>query len=220
MKATNQLTRFIAMIFFIALFFLLAGLGKLFGQNNFEYLQTDSKETSRWRPNIYYTGPFGIKGYTYVEFYNTGDSFFGQTFLTKEIKGIFGVEVNTYYASFFSDYVGIGPKITVPTDKSTLLTFSLIPAFIEFNGKYKRNYVLGEFVFFKEFNIPSLGKWRINSFGVINLASKGGPTWDYGEVYLEKPVGIHLFLGTGADLFCNTKWYPNPNWGAKIGYSF
>ena len=191
-------------------------------QSNFEYVHTDSKGTSRLRPNLFYEiSPLGVKGYSYVEFYMDGENYFGQNYLTKEIKGIFGVQVETYFANFFTDYAGIGPIITFPTkDSTTVLTFSFMPLFIDLNGNYLTNYMLVEFVFFKEFKIPLLGTWRINSFGQLNLAAEGGPAWQYGEVYLEKPIGTHLYLGAGADLFCNTEWYPDPNWGLKIGYSF
>ena len=208
------------MIIIILLSFLLAGVDPLFGQNNFEYLQTDSKETSRFRPNLYYELPWSIKGYAYIEIYMNGKNYFGQNYLTKEIKGIFGVQSETNFASFFIPYTGLGPMITIPTKESTLLTFSFMPLFIDFKGKYLSNYVLAEFVFFKEFKLSYLGTWRINSFGQINIASKGGPTWNYGEAYLEKTLGSHLYLGAGADLFCNTKWYPDANWGLKLGYSF
>jgi hypothetical protein len=207
-------------IFLILLFI---GLSAMFysasAQSNFEYLQTNSKETSRLRPNLYYTLPLEVKGYSFLELYLDGKNYFGQTFLTKDIKGIFGVEVHAYYSSFFEDYIGVGPIITLPTKKSTIFTLSFMPAFMNYHGKYLSHYLLSEFVFFKEFKIPSLGTWRINSFGIINLGAKGGPAWEYGEAYLEKPIW-KLFIGVGADLFCNTKWYPDPNWGVKLGYNF
>jgi hypothetical protein len=190
-------------------------------QSNFEYIHTDSKENSKARPNLYYELPLNIKGYSFLELYMDGQNYLGQTFFTKSIKGIFGVEVHAYYSSFFTDYIGIGPTISIPMKDSTaVFTLSLMPAFTDFKGKYQSNYMLGEFVFFKEFKFTSLGRWRINSFGIINLGAKGGPAWEYGEFYIEKPIGKHFFLGAGLNGFCNNKWYPDPNWGIKLGYSF
>jgi hypothetical protein len=190
-------------------------------QSNFEYIQTDSKETSRFRPNLYYKLPLEVKGYSFLELYMGGQNYLGQTFLTKSIKGIFGVEVHAYYSTFFEDYIGVGPTIAIPTkDSTTVFTLSLMPAFVSFKGNYQSNYILGEFVFFKEFKFHSIGTWRINSFGIINFAAKGGPAWEYGECYIEKPIGQHFYLGAGANLLCNGKWYPDPGWGLKIGYSF
>jgi hypothetical protein len=206
----------------IILFIILTGLFySSRAQNNFEYVQTNSKECSRVRPNLYYELPITIKGYSFLELYTDGQNYLGQTFLAKNIKGIFGVEVHAYYSSFFEDYIGVGPMITFPTkDSTTILTLSFMPTFIGFKGKYQSNYMLGEIVFFREFNFPSLGTWRINSFGIINLAAKGGPLWEYGEFYLEKTLGSHLYLGAGTDLVCNSHWYPDLHWGLKLGYSF
>jgi hypothetical protein len=216
----NKIVKKIILFLFIVI--LTTGVSSfLYGQNNFEYVQTPSKETSRVRPNLYYDLPLNIKGYSFLELYMDGKNYLGRTFLTKNVKGVFGVEVHAYYSSFFEDYIGIGPIITIPTkDSTTIFTLSLMPAFTSFKGKYQGNYMLGEFVFFKEFKFHSIGTWRINSFGMINFAAKGGPAWEYGEFYLEKTLGSHFYLGAGADLFCNTKWYPDPDWGLKLGYSF
>ncbi len=220
MKNFEDLNPRTIMILIISLALILAFTDTLFGQSNIEYLQTNSKETSRFRPNLYYTFPFKIKEYAYIELYMDGKNYFGQNYLTRQISGIFSLQVESYFSSFFKDYTGFGPMVTVPTKESTILTFSLMPAFFCYKSGYMKNYVLMEFVFFTEFKIPSLGKWRINSFGHMNVASKGGPTWEYGEIYLEKPINEHFYIGAGADLFCNTKWYPDSDLGVKLGYTF
>jgi hypothetical protein len=206
----------------IILFITLAGLfSSAYTQSNFEYVQADSKANSRVRPNLYYEFPGEVNSYSFLELYMDGKNYLGQTFLTRNIKGVFGVEVHAYYSSFFEDYIGLGPIITFPTkDSTTIFTLSFMPWFTSFKGHYQSNYMLGEIVFFKEFKFPFLGTWRINSFGIINIGAKGGPIWEYGELYIEKPIGSHIYLGAGTDLFCNSKWYPDPKFAIKIGYSF
>ena len=189
-------------------------------QSNLEYFQTDAQETSRIRPNLFYELPGKINGYSMVDFYTDGTSYFGETFLTRDVVGIVGLELHAYYSSLFTDYAGIGPIVNVPIgDSTTIFTLSFLPLFVDFDGKYVKEYMLAEIVFITEFNLPIIGNLRINSFGQINLAANGGPFWQYGEAYLEKPIW-KIHIGIGADLLANDKVYPDPNWGIKVGYNF
>ena len=191
------------------------------GQNSFEFLKTDKSATTRVRPNLYYNLPLNVKGYSYVEIYADGKNYYGETYLTKDVIGPIGIQGQVDFANTFNDYGGLGIIATIPLkDTTTLLTFSFMPFFHEFQGQRLKEFMLLEFVFYKEFKVTIVGTFRINTFGQMNMIASGGPQWYYGEAYLEKPFGKHFFLGAGLDLFTNDKWYPDAVPAFKLGYTF
>jgi hypothetical protein len=188
-------------------------------QSNIELMQTTDKATSRVRPNLFYGLPFGVKGYTFIEFYEDGKSYYAKTGLTKKIKGGLDARVEVLDFSAATDKIGIGLEYKIPTKEETFAKVKVMPVYFGFDGKYAKPKVVMGFYFEQKIYVPILKDAKVVAFGEINIAAKGGPTWSYGELHVQKSLDDFI-LGIGTDLTCDGNITPHCGLSIKLGYMF
>lgn len=174
------------------------GLASLFPMKNanaqisgdIEGIKSFESEQSYFRPNIFYDLPLGIKGYTFGEFYEDGNSHFIKTNLTRNIHGNLGAKAQVICGSNLTDKIGVGLDVVIPMPEKTFARMYFIPAFIDTKAKKIDNRsIVGYFV---SADLP-LG-FKALSFGEINVGAENGAEWAYGEVGLEREVLKNLSL--------------------------
>lgn len=190
-----------------------------FGQSSIEYLQTDEASTSRIRPNLYYDLPLGIEGFTFIEFYTDKSSeYYGETYLTKNVIGMFGVRADIFHTSLFEDVIGFGIYADIVSNDNLFFQLKYIPAYFEFRGieRWKRFGVLG-YCLAWDFTANPLGRWQLNSFADFNIHAQ---ELSYGEIYLDKYVTDDFLIGLGADLRTIGEAAPEAKLGIDLKFMF
>jgi len=152
-----------------------------------EAIKSFKPKQSYVRPCLFYDLPANIKGFTFLEFYQDGDSFFGRTKLTKEVAKGIGLRGDIVHGSGFPNKYGLGLNVNIP-NKKVFTNFYLTPFFVNNKLKKIENKVLsGYFV-----NIELPLNMQLSSFGEWNLNGKNGVEWTYGELNLEKKLNKNL----------------------------
>jgi hypothetical protein len=151
-----------------------------------ETIKSSKPKNSYIRPCLFYDLPAGIKGFTFLEFYQKDKekdekSYFGRTKLTKEIIKGLGLRLDAVHGSGCPVNYGLGLNVNIPT-KKVFTNFYLTPFFVNNKLKKIENKVLSGY--FASTKLPF--GLELNSFGEWNLNGKDGVEWTYGEVNLEK----------------------------------
>jgi len=188
-------------------------------QSSIERMQTTEKSTSRIRPHLFYDLPFGVKGYTFIEFYDDGSSYYAKTGLTKKITDHLDARVDVIDISSATDQIGLGLEYKIPTGEKTLAKVKAMPVYFGFDGKYVKSKAVMGFYYHQKIHVPILKDASVVAFGEIDLAKKGGPTWSYGELHVQKSLKDYV-LGIGADLKSDGDITPHPELSIKLGYVF
>jgi hypothetical protein len=152
-----------------------------------EAIKSFKPKQSYIRPCFFYDLPANIKGFTFLEFYQDGNSFFGRTKLTKEVvKGI-GLRADIVHGSGFPNNYGLGLNVDIP-GKNVFTNFYLTPFLVDNKLKKVENKVLSGY--FASIKLPF--DIQLSSFGEWNLNGKNGVEWTYGELNLEKKLNKNL----------------------------
>ena len=102
---------------------------------------------------------------------------------------------------------------------TSVATVKAMPVYFGFDGKYVQSKAVLGFYFQQKVYVPILKDASVVAFGEINMAAKGGPTWSYGELHVQKSLEDFV-IGIGADLRCDGKLVPHPELSVKLGYVF
>lgn len=188
-------------------------------QSNIELMQTADKTTSRVRPNLFYKLPGGIKGYTFIEFYEDGKNYYAKTGLTKKIAGSLDARADIIDMSFAKDQVGLGLEYKLPTGEKTFAKVKAMPVYFGMDGKYIQSKAVLGYYFEQKVYVPLIKDAKVVAFGEIDVAAKGGPKWSYGELHAQKSLDDFV-LGIGVDLRSKGKLIPQPELSVKLGYVF
>jgi len=188
-------------------------------QSSVEVMQTSEKSTARVRPNLFYSLPFCVKGYTFIEFYEDGKSYYAKTGLTKKVAKDLDARVEVLDFSCATDQVGLGLEYKIPTKEGTFAKVKAMPIYFGFDGKYIQSKAIMGFYVEQKIYVPILKDAKVVAFGEINMAAKSGPTWSYGELHVQKSLDDFI-VGLGCDLRCGGKITPHPELSIKLGYVF
>ena len=154
-----------------------------------EAIKSFKPKQSYVRPCLYYDLPAGIKGFTFVEFYQDGNSYFGRTKLTKEVTKGIGLRSDIIHGTGFPNNYGLGLNVNMPKNK-ILKNLYLTPFLVDNKLKKIENKVLSGY--FASIKLPF--DMQLSSFGEWNLNGKNGVEWTYGELNLEKKLGEKLSI--------------------------
>jgi hypothetical protein len=152
-----------------------------------EAIKSFKPKQSYVRPQLFYDLPADIKGFTFLEFYQDGNSYFGRTNLTKEITKGIGLRAEAIHGSGFPDNYGLGLDATISNEK-VFANLYLTPFFVNNKLKKIENKVLSGY--FASMKLPF--DLQLSSFGEWNLNGKDGVEWTYGELNLEKKLNKNL----------------------------
>jgi hypothetical protein len=152
-----------------------------------EAIKSFKSKQSYVRPCLFYDLPANIKGFTFLEFYQDGDSFFGRTKLTKEVAKGIGLRSDIVHGSGFPNNYGLGLNVDMPKNK-ILKNLYLTPFLVDNKLKKVENKVLAGY--FASIKLPF--DMQLSSFGEWNLNGKNGVQWTYGELNLEKKLSDKL----------------------------
>lgn len=152
-----------------------------------EAVKSFKPKQSYVRPQLFYDLPADIKGFTFLEFYQDGNSYFGRTNLTKEVTKGIGLRAEAIHGSGFPDNYGLGLNVTIPS-KKVFANFYLTPFWVNNKLKKIENKVLSGY--FASMKLPL--DMQLSSFGEWNLNGKNGVEWTYGELNLEKKLNKNL----------------------------
>jgi hypothetical protein len=152
-----------------------------------EAVKSFKPKQSYVRPQLFYDLPADIKGFTFLEFYQDGDSFFGRTKLTKEVAKGIGLRSDIVHGSGFPNNYGLGLNVDMPKNK-ILKNLYLTPFLVDNKLKKVENKVLAGY--FASIKLPF--DMQLSSFGEWNLNGKNGVQWTYGELNLEKKLSDKL----------------------------
>ncbi|KYK26581.1 hypothetical protein AYK26_07410 [Euryarchaeota archaeon SM23-78] len=149
-----------------------------------EYIITKDKADHYLRPNLFYTLPGDIQGFTFIELYK-GGGYYGRTTLDKMIKGDIGLTGQIIHASHPGSEFGLGLTAIIPhLPKSMFGKVAVRPLWIDKQGKLVDKLMTDYFV---DITLPK--GFKISTFGGWDLRAKGGPQWDYGEIFIGKEFG-------------------------------
>jgi len=152
-----------------------------------EAVKSFKPKQSYVRPQLFYDLPADIKGFTFMEFYQDGDSFFGRTRLTKEVAKGIGLRSDIIHGTGFPNNYGLGLNVDMPKNK-ILKNLYLTPFLVDNKLKKVENKVLAGY--FASIKLPF--DMQLSSFGEWNLNGKNGVQWTYGELNLEKKLSDKL----------------------------
>ena len=152
-----------------------------------EAIKSFKPKQSYVRPCLFYDLPANIKGFTFLEFYQDGDSFFGRTKLTKEVAKGIGLRGDIVHGTGFPNNYGLGLNVDLP-GKNVFTNFYLTPFLVDNKLKKIENKVLSGY--FVSMKLPL--DIQLSSFGEWNLNGKNGVEWTYGELNLEKKLNKNL----------------------------
>ncbi len=194
-----------------------------FTDANFEFHATGDLETSKTRLNLFYTLPGNTKVYSFIEFYPK-DGFFSKTMASTSInKHGTNAYVETKNSNLFNDKIAVGMSQSFGIGP-VYGSVKAMPAWFDKTGYVANSTTVGGFAGVG-FNIP-IGKTDfkvdITAFADINVAKKGGPQWDYGEIEAKVaiPTKIGKFnLGAGYNFNSTGKFKPDAQFRVNIGYS-
>ncbi|MGM5480387.1 MAG: hypothetical protein ACQESC_02920 [Nanobdellota archaeon] len=190
------------------------------GQNNsIELVQTDSHKTSRVRPHAFYELPGCVKGYSFGEFYQDGQSYLIKSSLSRHIVGSLDAHAQLNHGSAFTDQAGIGLKYTLTASDNTVASVKLLPAYMDFTGSYVKDKVVAGFYVQQTADLPIVGELDVTALGEVNVGSLKSPQWCYGEAHVSKTIDDYTFA-IGADFRGDGDFVPEPNLSVKLGYTF
>ena len=149
----------------------------------------EDPQKSYIEPNTFYNLPGDVNGSTWLELFQNGEGYFGETNLEREVTNGFNVNTQIQHCNALANRVGVGVSRQVPTPEGTYLKISAFPIWFDEEGRQENTV---EMAYFGEVQLPY--GFSANSFGDWNLASEDGVQWDYGEVDLGREVakGIRL----------------------------
>jgi len=155
-----------------------------------EYIHPiENSKGSYVRPNFFYKLPGEIKGFSWMELYQGGDGYFGETNLEKEVTNGFNLKSQIQHNNTPINRAGFGVSKQVPTPKGTFLKLTVSPIWFDVQGIQKN---MKEVAYFSEAKLPF--GFTASSFGDWNLADTEGVQWGYGELDLCREVakGVKL----------------------------
>lgn len=176
-----------------------------------EAIKSFKPKQSYVRPSFNYDLPAGIKGFTFLEFYQDGSSYFGRTNLTKEITKGVGLRAEAIHGSGFLDNYGLGLSATIPS-KKVFANFYFTPFLVNSKLKKIENKVLSGY--FASIKLPF--DMQLSSFGEWNLNGKNGVEWTYGELNLEKKLNKNLSVSYNPAMKNNGVGKPIPKLEHRI----
>lgn len=183
------------------------------------YIHPVTTEDTRVRPEMTYGLPDDVKGYTFIDFYTQHEDYFAKTFLSKEVVGGLEATLEVIQGNNFTDQVGIGTKYNLPLGENAYGNVKLLPVYVDMGGEFQKDKVVTGFLVGTTVYVPVVGDVDICAFGEINLAAKGGPQWQYGELSVTKDLG-NVEFGLSVDLNGKGKLLPQAAPGLKILHVF
>ncbi len=162
---------------------------QLIPKNNIEY--HIAEENSKARLNLFWKPTNNTKAYTFIEMDSKG--YFHKSMIDLSVSEKLALYAEVKNSNKFKDHAGIGLKMKFPKG-----FIKAVPLWTE-EGKVKENYsTIGGMI---KQSFPVLGKKVVvSAFGELNLAAKKGPSWNYGEINIQVPVG-RFDLGAGVNLY-------------------
>lgn len=178
-----------------------------------DMVQSEKEPVSFIRPNLFYKF-LGLNNYSFFEFYRNED-FFGKTILSKDLGKGMKATGELVYGSGFSDSYGAGASVNIPMPEGTSLSVKALPLWFNKSGYIDDKVQVG---FFGKVNLP-LG-FNLSSFGEMNVVSKKGPQWGYGEISLSKNLLDNLTLSYNPLLKNQGKLQPRLEHAVRVNYTF
>ncbi|MBN2051906.1 hypothetical protein JW756_00205 [Candidatus Woesearchaeota archaeon] len=180
-----------------------------------EGIAGQTKQSTYLRGNFFYGLPGKIGSYTFIELYQDG-GYFGKTMLGREIvKGV-SAKGEIVHCNEPLSQIRLGLEAKLPTPKGTTLQVKALPLSIDKRGSIIQDRFMAGY-----FADVQLGKGlSISSFGDLNLAAKGGPIWEYGEVSLKKYVWDGVSIAYNPALISQGKLAPRVQHRVTIGVDF
>lgn len=167
--------------------------GKLPVSGSVEHFQSAEKDMSYQRGNFFYALPGNIKGYTFLEAYEDGSAF-AKTSLTRKLsESVSALTLMRHINEGFSD-AGIGLKYSVPFKENTngkYASLAFTPFWANADGHRVRNRAILGFAV----GMDIAPKVSIGTFAELNLNSKNGAEWGYGEAYAKYKVNDKVSVG-------------------------
>ena len=158
---------------------------------NLEGLASENSDWHYARPNIWYTLPGHIEGYTWGEFYSSG-GYYAETYLDRPVTHGFMVASQMEHIDEPFTQAGIGVGYQIPLPENAYANIKFLPFWMDkdgvAHGKMEINYCAG---------VELKHGIKLDTFGVVN--PKIGQ-WDYGEVTLTKSIGKKVDAGYSAAL--------------------
>ncbi|HVY01789.1 MAG TPA: hypothetical protein VHA12_03435 [Candidatus Nanoarchaeia archaeon] len=142
---------------------------------NVEHIQSTEAGQSYERLNAFYSLPADVKGYTFLEAYHDGTAF-GKTTLTRKLSDSISVVSQTRSINEGFTDTGIGLQLNIPVKNGYALV-RLVPAWLNSEGKSVRSRNILGFAVGKNLS----DKVSAAVFAELNLNSKSGAEWAYGE---------------------------------------
>ena len=170
-----------------------------------EAIKSFKSKQSYVRPCLFYDLPANIKGFTFLEFYQDGNSYFGRTNLTKEVTKGIALRAEAIHGTGFPNNYGLGLSATIP-NKKVFANFYFTPFLVDNKLKKIENKVLSGY--FASIKLPL--DMQLSSFGEWNLNGKNGVEWTYGELNLEKKLNKNLSVSYNPALKNNGVGKPIP----------
>ncbi len=150
-----------------------------------EHIVSENKEKSSEELNLFYSLPGNIKGYTYIDFFKNG-TYYGKTSLTRKINNKLGMKSQIVNSNNLFSRAGLGGYINIPFQSKNLSgNLSILPLWVNEKGNLMEDYLTAGY--FISMKLPK--EFKINFYGEWNVLAKGGPSWNYGEIEVEKNIG-------------------------------
>jgi hypothetical protein len=161
-------------------------------QNNVERIQSRVPEHRFIRANIFYKLPLSIDGYSFTEYYDKGNAFFGKTTLSKDITKNLDARVRIEYGTGYNQSLaGIGIKTS---GEKYFVSGHLL------QGIRDNDQVIGLFASYNPHP-----KIKMSVFG--DLSVKYGK-WSYGELNILGNVYDKIWVGYNMGLQPDNKLIP------------
>jgi hypothetical protein len=184
---------------------------------NVGYIQREESKDSYAEINAFYKLPLDVRGFTFLDWNNETETYFGKTTLTRAIAdtGI-SARAQIVHVNELSTETGLGLEAKLPTPKGITAKVNCMPYWRNNCGEEKNTVKVGYFV---SADLPY--NMTLSSFGEANVANPQGITWAYGEVELAKKIG-DLSIGYNASLNCQGvgKVTPEIRHGIAVRYNF
>ncbi|MBI2044889.1 hypothetical protein HYT23_02435 [Candidatus Pacearchaeota archaeon] len=171
-------------------------------------------DNSLIRHNLRYNLPLGIKGSSYIELYPE-NGYYGKTSLEKELVRVVSFKLQAKHPNTLLYSVGLGVSGQVSTPNGTSLKLSIMPVWIDKNGKQNNRSYLS---YYSRFKFPL--RFKIDSFGEWNIASENGINWTYGELFLNKSISKSIDVGYNPRLVSDGDAMPMVEQGVGFRVNF
>lgn len=180
---------------------------------NLEYITSQNSDNNIVEVNSFYGLPGKINGFTFVDYNNKGDGYFGKTTLTRSINGTLSLRGQAIHATGFPNQYGIGEEVTNPKKPFGISSsIYFMPYWTDSNGKKVEKSVIGGCI---DKNLPLGIKLKV--FGEVDIADKA--KWLYGETMLSKKIkGITVMYNPSFN--GNGDMTPTVEHRISIGYDF